>query len=132
MATERKERAIRTTFIMEQHIGHQSYYPNLRKHIDQQAQVHASWVEVTYERAGFLWQWLKLLTLQFRGALAGATQVLQGLIQNPYDIEVYNTQVPAALTLGLANRKPAVLCLDITPIQYGRMTAILLEILQNE
>jgi glycosyltransferase involved in cell wall biosynthesis len=115
--------ALEAVFIMEQHIGHRSYYLNLRRHIDLQSKVQARWVEVTYEQNGVFGTALKLLPKRLGGPLAGSSQEIQGL-RRPYDIAVFNTQVPAALSLGRANRKPAVLCLDITPLQYDQMAAL--------
>ena len=116
-------RTLQAVFVMEQHIGHRSYYLNLRRHIDPQPGVRARWVEVTYEQNGVIGTALKLLPPRLRGPLIGSSQVIQGLRQ-PYDIAIFNTQVPAALSLGRANRKPAVLCLDITPVQYDQMAAL--------
>lgn len=120
MKTLHNGRSLRATFLMEQHIGHRSYYLNLRRYIDLQSEVQASWVEVTYEQNGVLGTALKMLPKRLSGPLAGSSQVIQGL-RRPYDIAVFNTQVPAALSLGRARRRPAVLCLDITPIQYDQM-----------
>jgi glycosyltransferase involved in cell wall biosynthesis len=120
MKSLNNSRTLQAVFVMEQHIGHRSYYLNLRRHIEPQPGVHARWVEVTYEQNGIIGTALKLLPSRLRGPLVGSSQVIQGLRQ-PYDIAVFNTQVPAALSLGRANRKPAVLCLDITPVQYDQM-----------
>ncbi|MEJ2749644.1 MAG: glycosyltransferase family 4 protein [Anaerolineae bacterium] len=97
---------------MEQHIGHRSFYQNLRQHIDQTPQLVARWTAVTYERPG---------SLLSRGPLAGQMQVRRALRQSPSDVVLFNTQVPAALVGSPVRRRPYVLCTDITPIQYDEM-----------
>lgn len=105
---------------MEQHIGHYSYYANLRRFVDPVSSVTASWVPITYfEESGLL----NRLPLPngLRGTLTGRQQVVKGLNQAPCDIAVFNTQVPAALALPFLRKHAYILCTDITPIQYDRM-----------
>lgn len=102
---------LHATFIMEQHIGHRSFYQNLRQYVDQAPQLKARWTAVTYERPD---------SVLSRGVLAGQMQVLRGLRKRPSDVILFNTQVPAALVGGLI-RRPFVICTDITPIQYDQM-----------
>lgn len=109
---------IRATFIMEQHLGHRSYYENLRQVVDQCPLIEPTWVPVTYAQTDSLWERLPLLSPHVRGTLAGRMQVKQGLRQ-PTDIFLFNTQVPAVL--GGSIDKPYVLATDITPLQYDQM-----------
>lgn len=109
------------TFVMEQHIGHRSYYENLRRFLDRSTAVNARWVEVTYDDAGYWWNRLPGLPRSLRGTLNGRAQVRQGLSRYPGEIALFNTQTPAALGGGLTRRRPYVLCTDITPVQYDEM-----------
>lgn len=56
-----------------------------------------------------------------RGPLGGRHQVRRGLRAAAADVNVFNTQVPAALGGRIARRKPYVAVTDVTPIQYDRM-----------
>jgi glycosyltransferase involved in cell wall biosynthesis len=104
---------------MEQHIGHYSYYANLRRFVDPAGSVTANWVPITYFEENGLLNRLPLPN-GLRGTLTGRKQVVNGL-QSPCDIAVFNTQVPAALALPLLRKRAYILCTDITPIQYDRM-----------
>jgi glycosyltransferase involved in cell wall biosynthesis len=108
---------------MEQHLGHQAYYQNLRRFLDDDPGIEACWVPVTYSQPGSLWERLPLLPGRLRGALVGRSQVRLGLRRMPYEVALFNTQVPAALAGRVARRRPYVLCTDITPRQYDSMAA---------
>ena len=114
---------IRATFVMEQHIGHYAYYQNLRKFIDMDSNLIATWVPVTYSDSGSFWSHWSFLTQNVKGTLIGRGQVRSGLRRAPADILLFNTQVPAALAGKLVKRHPYLLCVDITPIQYDQMAA---------
>lgn len=111
---------IRTTFLMEQHIGHYSYYQNLRRFIDHVPEVQATWVPITYYKTRSWLNWIPLPT-SLRGTLVGRKQVEEGLNGQAYDIAVFNTQVPASLGFQWLNKQPYVVCTDITPVQFDRM-----------
>ncbi len=113
---------IRTTFLMEQHIGHYSYYQNLRRFIDHSPEVQATWVPITYFKPQTWLNWLPIPS-SLRGTLVGRRQVERGLHAQPYDIAVFNTQVPASLGFQWLNKRPFVVCTDITPLQFDQMGA---------
>lgn len=113
---------IRATFVMEQHLGHQTYYHNLRRFVDQSMQIEANWVPVTYKKPGSIWEYFIFLPTNIRGTLQGRAEVLQGLSQIKSDVVFFNTQVPAALGGSLVSRRPYVISTDITPIQYDQMS----------
>lgn len=113
---------IRATFVMEQHIGHRAFYQNLHAGLADHTEIAAHWVEVTYEAPGSLWARWPALPAALRGALIGRAQARRGLRQNPCDVAVFNTQVPAALAGRAASRQPYILCTDITPLQYDEMS----------
>jgi len=111
---------IRATFVMEQHVGHETYYQNLRAYVDRDSRVAAAWVPVTYSERQ---SWLNVVPLSKhgRGTLIGRSQTLRGLRDNPADIVFFHTQVPAMFARGLLGRAPYVLSTDITPLQYDGM-----------
>jgi glycosyltransferase involved in cell wall biosynthesis len=111
---------MRVIFLMEQHIGHFTYYQNLRRAVEQDARVQATWVPITYAQRGGFWERLKFLPPNLRGTLRGRAQARTGLACE-YDIAFCNTQVPAALAGEMIERKPYVISTDITPIQYDAM-----------
>ena len=113
---------IRAAFVMEQHIGHYSFYKNLRQFIDPSPLVDASWVTVTYKTPQTVWNRLTFLPQTVRGPMIGRSQVRQGLRRQAADVVLFNTQVPAGLGGRLARQRPYVLCTDITPIQYDQMS----------
>lgn len=114
---------IRVIFVMEQHIGHQSLYQNLRPVIADSAEIDDKWVPVTYSANGSGSVALPFLPDPLRGPFTGRQQVRHGLQQGPYDLAFFNTQVPAALGGSLVRRRPYVLCTDITPRQYDAVGA---------
>lgn len=116
---------LRVTFVMEQHLGHQTYYQNIRRFIDGDPRVQATWVPITYEQPGGVIEKLSILPRHLRGTLRGRQQVRSGLRQAPADLFFFNTQVPAALAGGLAKSGAKYLiATDLTPIQYDAISAL--------
>lgn len=113
---------INATFVMEQHIGHGTFYKNLRHSLDGTPKVDLQWVEVTYSASGGFWERWSAIPSHIRGTLSGRRQVHSGLRQRNSDVVFFNTQVPAALGGGLVRKQPYILCTDITPIQYDQMS----------
>ena len=115
---------LRVTFVMEQHLGHQTYYQNLRRFIENEPRIKPTWIPVTYEEPGGVIEKIPLLPRHARGLLRGVQQVRGGLRQVPADLLFFNTQVPAALAGRLVNSKSNyVIATDLTPIQYDNMGA---------
>ncbi len=112
---------IHATFVMEQHLGHGTFYQNLRTALDKNPALDASWVEVSYGHTGTWWEQFSMLPANVRGTLRGRAQVRQGLRCQHHDVAFFNTQVPAALGGRIAQKRPYVVCTDITPVQYDRM-----------
>lgn len=113
---------INVTFLMEQHIGHQTFCQNWRRFIEPATQVNSKWVDITYyTEPGYLWERFPFLPAQIRGSLTARMQVRNGLRQTPYDVAVFNTQVPAVLGSAFLKKQPYVIATDITPIQYDKM-----------
>jgi glycosyltransferase involved in cell wall biosynthesis len=110
---------VQVTFVMEQHIGHRSFYENLRRCVERLPEIDPHWVKVTYYNPDSIWNRLPL-PANIRGTLTGRRQVQQGLLAKTYDVAYFNTQVPAALTSDML-QQPYVISTDITPRQYDRM-----------
>lgn len=102
---------------MEQHLGHRSFYENLRAHLEEDSNLDTTWVEVTYTSAG---EGTRLGFLR-EGVLRGRRQVQAGLWATPFDVAFFNTQVPAVLAGRAVNGRPFVVSTDITPKQYDDM-----------
>jgi glycosyltransferase involved in cell wall biosynthesis len=112
---------INAVFVMEQHLGHQSFFQNMRRFVDQSPHIQATWARITYRRPGSWIEKIPLLPGYLSGTLVGRMQVREALQSGEYDIALFNTQVPAVLGSSLLNRRPYVLCTDITPLQYDQM-----------
>lgn len=112
---------LRATFVTERHLGHDTYYQNLRQSIDGNDQIEATWLPVTYEHPASLGHRLPLLPSHIRGTLQGRAQIRAGLARCASDVVFYNTQVPAALAGKLRHRHPYVVSTDLTPIQYDQL-----------
>jgi glycosyltransferase involved in cell wall biosynthesis len=116
-----KQTPLRATFVMEQHLGHGTFYQNLRRSLQSEKALETHWVEITYANSGAWWETLQFLPAHVRGTLCGRRQVRQGLRQQTNDIAFFNTQVPAVLGGRIIRRQPYMLCTDITPHQYDQM-----------
>ncbi|HEU4325427.1 MAG TPA: glycosyltransferase family 4 protein [Roseiflexaceae bacterium] len=114
---------LRVSFVMEQHLGHQTYYQNIRRAVEQAADVCPTWVPVTYCQPGGLPERLPLLSPGLRGMLRGLCEVRAGL-RAPAEAVFFNTQVPAALAGSALRRRPYVVATDLTPIQYDALGAL--------
>ncbi|NTW03516.1 MAG: glycosyltransferase family 4 protein [Oscillochloris sp.] len=112
---------VRAIFLMEQHIGHQTYYENLHRFAKQEADLECRWVQITYRHGSKLLDLAPGLSNHVRGTLHGMLQVHKTLASAHYDVAFFNTQVPAALAINQVSRRPYVLATDITPIQYDTM-----------
>lgn len=114
---------LHASFIMEQHLGHYTYYQNLRRFVDTSAEIHATWVPVTYTPSNGLLKRLPMLPENVRRTLCGRMQVRDSLMHTSSDVVFFNTQVPAALGGNLTRRQSYVIATDITPIQYDRLSS---------
>lgn len=112
---------LRVSFVMEQHLGHQTYYQNLRRFIEDTPQIQANWVPITYYKPCGAIESFGFLPTHLRGTLRGRQQVRSGLRSTDADVAFFNTQVPAALGGALVRRQPYIIATDLTPIQYDAM-----------
>lgn len=108
------------TFVMEQVLGHRTYYHNLRRAAEATPGLKTIWTEITYQppRQG----WPPFVPSRLAGWLVGQGQTGRGLWQGRQnEVVFFHTQKPAALYGQLPRRRPWVLSLDVTPRQYDRM-----------
>ena len=103
---------------MEQHLGHQTYYENLRAHVDESS-VDPVWVPVDYSVGRRL---ARLpLPRSVKAATAARISITRAIRAGHGDVHVFNTQVPASLAGRVARSRPYVVITDVTPLQYDRM-----------
>jgi glycosyltransferase involved in cell wall biosynthesis len=112
---------IHVTFVMEQHVGLYTYYQNLRRFIDSEANIEATWVPVTYFKLDGFWERMTFLPERVRGALRGRAQVRRSIAQTTSDVLFFNTQVPAALAHGMVHRRPYLISTDVTAVQFDQL-----------
>ncbi len=115
---------IRATFVMEQHLGHMTYYQNLRRFVTQAGEIQARWVPVTYSEPRSIWDRMSIVPARLRGTLQGRMQVRKGLRQEPSDVAFFNTQVPAVLGGRITREQPYLIATDLTPIQYDQLARL--------
>ena len=77
---------LNAVFVMEQHLGHHTFYRNLRACLEAEPRIRPLWIEVTYTQPGSRWDSVPLLPSQWRGTLVGRAQVQKGLRQAAYDV----------------------------------------------
>lgn len=115
-------RKLRATFVMEQHLGHQSFYENLRRATLRQNIVDSLWVPISYRDSTPLWDRVPGPLFRVRNAVIGRTQVRRGLTARDAEVLFFNTQVPAALGGRSIRHCPYVVCTDMTPRQFDDMS----------
>ncbi|MDW3214146.1 MAG: glycosyltransferase family 4 protein [Ilumatobacteraceae bacterium] len=104
-------------FALEQHVGHRTYAENLRQAVDGRTGLDATWIPVTYgaDRAG------SRPFGRFQPSVDARREIRSGLRSADADINVFNTQVPAALGGREARSRPYIVITDVTPVQYDQM-----------
>jgi len=112
---------IRAAFIMEQHIGHQAYYQNLRRFVEMDCTLESRWFPITYRQPDAFWERVSVIPAHWRGTFSGMMQVRSALRSWDPQVVFFNTHVPAALAGSLIRRQPYVVATDITPVQYDKM-----------
>jgi glycosyltransferase involved in cell wall biosynthesis len=112
---------IRVSLLMEQHLGHRTYYENIRRHVDKDSRLHVNWFPITYRKEGGMLEKIPFIPTRISGTVRGMLQVREALRRSSADLIFYNTQVPAAIGGAIFRRYPYVLATDLTPIQYDAM-----------
>ncbi len=105
-------------FAMERHLGHRTYYENLRGHVDTTI-VDPRWIHVDYDTHVALG---RLGVPQSVVTAWSAHRITKtGLRRARADVHVFNTQVPAVLGGRTARSRPYIVITDVTPLQYDRV-----------
>jgi len=115
---------IRAAFVMEQVLGHVTWYQNLRGAVTELDSVDASWVETRLFDEHGLIERLPVLPSYLRAGLRARVEVRHALAQSPADVLVFNTQKPAIFCQPELRRVPSILMTDVTPLQYDRMAGL--------
>ncbi len=109
------------TFVLEQHLGHQTYADSLRSVLGHRRDLDATWSALTYESPPTSLLGRLPVPEPLRSRLRGREEVRIALRSRTADVNVFNTQVPAALGGRLARSVPYVVITDVTPVQYDEM-----------
>ena len=112
---------IAVTFVLEQHLGHQTYADSLRSVLGHHRDLDAVWAALTYECPPSSLLGRLPIPEPLRSRLRGRQEVLTALRSRTDEVHVFNTQVPAALGGRLARSVPYVVITDVTPVQYDEM-----------
>ncbi len=112
---------MRVAFLMEQHIGHRTFYLNLRRYAAVDQRIEPRWVEITYFRENGWIEKSGLVPAGVKGSLRGFIQARQGWSAAPSDVYYFHTQVPAAFLADRLRWAPYILSTDITPIQFDTL-----------
>jgi glycosyltransferase involved in cell wall biosynthesis len=115
---------LRIGFVMEQVLGHVTWYQNLRQAVTALDEVEARWVETRlFDPHGRL-ERLPVLPSCMKASARALLDMRRGLRGWPHDVLVFNTHKAAALCQWQMVRTPTILMTDVTPIQYDRMAAL--------
>jgi glycosyltransferase involved in cell wall biosynthesis len=119
-----RSRRLRIGFVMEQVLGHVTWYQNLRRAVDTLDTVEARWVETTlYDSRGLL-ERIPGVPGYVRAGARAWLDVHRGLRGRPCDVLLFNTQKAAMLCQRDMLRTPTMLMTDVTPLQYDRLAGL--------
>jgi glycosyltransferase involved in cell wall biosynthesis len=117
-------RRLRIGFVMEQVLGHVTWYQNLRQAVTALNEVEARWVETRlFDPQGRL-ERLPILPSYVKASARAWLDVHRGLRAWPHDVLVFNTHKAAALCQWQMLHTPTMLMTDVTPLQYDRMAEL--------
>jgi glycosyltransferase involved in cell wall biosynthesis len=106
-------------FLMEQTLGQVTHYANLRRAVDNESDVAASWYPLDFARQN----WVESLpplrsNWSIRASYRARSVLARDHAADRYDALFFHTQVTALLCAPLMRRVPSVVSLDATPINY--------------
>ena len=116
-----RSRSLRIGFVMEQVVGHVTWYQNLRRAVTSLNEVEARWVETRLFEDGGLLERIPGLPAIVRSGGRALLDVRRGLRGWQYDALLFNTQKAAMLCQWDMVRTPTMLMTDVTPLQYDQM-----------
>jgi glycosyltransferase involved in cell wall biosynthesis len=118
---QRREGHLRVGFVMEQNIGHTTWYQNLRHAVTSIGGIEARWVCTTLFDPEGLIERLPCIPGFVQGGVRAMLDVRSGLRDRPCDVLIFNTQKAAMLCQLDVVQTPTILMTDVTPLQYDRM-----------
>jgi len=105
-------------FVMEQIFGHRTHYHNLRRYVEDDASVAATWLPIAFEPTGALAKTPVLRgNWSARASWLAHRAVTAARAKTRFDALLYHTQVTALLA-PFQRGVPIVVSLDATPINY--------------
>jgi glycosyltransferase involved in cell wall biosynthesis len=116
-----RSRSLRIGFVMEQVVGHVTWYQNLRRAVTSLDEVEARWVETRLFEDGGLLERIPGLPPIVRSGGRALLDVRRGLRGWQHDALLFNTQKAAMLCQWDMVRTPTMLMTDVTPLQYDQM-----------
>jgi glycosyltransferase involved in cell wall biosynthesis len=116
-------RPLRVGFVMEQVLGHVTWYQNLRRGVEAIGEIEARWIETSmFDPRGLLERTPGVPDF-VRASARARIDMRRGLRDWPCDVLFFNTQKAAAFCQWEMLRTPTMLMTDVTPVQYDRMAA---------
>ncbi len=111
-------RRYRLGFVAEQTLGQRTHYRNLRRYVDEDDAVAATWMPIEFTGTGLSYRLPGIRNnWSARASWLAARAVRQARRQGPLDVVFYHTQVTSLLS-PLDRRQAAVISLDATPINF--------------
>lgn len=117
----RSDRRLRIGFVMEENVGHTTWYQNLRGAVGTLEEVEAQWIGTTLYNPRGLVERLPAVPGFVRGGARAYLDARAGLRNWPCDVLLFNTQKTAMFSQWDMLRTPTILMTDVTPLQYDRM-----------
>lgn len=108
-------------FVMEQQVGLRTNYLTWRSVVEQEPDINATWVPITYYKQGGRIEQMRFLPGIVRASLRSRLQTAEGLQGKKYDAILFNTYNPAVHHRESVHNQRAFLMFDVTPIHYDGM-----------
>ena len=106
--------------VMEQTLGHQTHYRNVRSYIDQNWPYGIDWIEIPFITSG--WQrYVPVWNHWSVNASCRSRRRLAKLLDPKPDLVFFHTQTTSLFCCDLMKRVPSVISLDATPMNLERL-----------
>jgi hypothetical protein len=122
--TRPRSRPLRIGFVMEQVIGHVTWYQNLRQAVTSLETVESRWVTTSLFDANGLIERVPGVPPVLRSGVRALVDTRRALRGWSPDVLLFNTQKAAMLCQWEMARTPTMLMTDVTPAQYDRMAEL--------
>ena len=111
--------AYRIGFVMEQTLGHVTHTQNFQQWVEQDPDVDATWIPVTFDAPDH-WRLAPLVRTNWtlRASLRARARLREVLRTSPLDVLFFHTQVTALFARGLMARIPSIVSMDATPLNF--------------